>query len=130
MGVDTVIDYSGNIIGKIDSLSQAKQKIKKLSGKKHTIISSVAVYYNKRLIWANSERTVVKIRKLNTTEINKYLKKCGSTIFDSVGCYKIESVGPTIIEYIKGDFFNVMGFPLFSFLKFLKKIDLKKLNGK
>ena len=42
-------------------------------------------------------------------------------ILNSVGCYQLEKLGPNIIENIKGDFFNVMGFPLFPFLTFLKK---------
>ena len=41
-------------------------------------------------------------------------------ILNSAGCYQIEALGPNIIENIKGDFFNVMGFPLFPFLFFLK----------
>ena len=61
------------------------------------------------------------IRNLSINEINYYLKKSGKKILQSAGCYQIESLGPNIIENIKGDFFNVMGFPLFPFLKFLQK---------
>lgn len=126
VGSDTVINLKGNIIKKVDSFNEAQKKIKKLSGKKHIIISGVAAYYNKKLVWSNVEKTVVKIRKLNMLEINKYLNICGEGVFDSVGCYQIEKNGPLIIEDIKGDFFNVMGFPLFSFLKFLKKLKKHK----
>ena len=42
-------------------------------------------------------------------------------ILSSVGCYQVERLGPQIIKSIKGDFFNVLGFPLFPFLTFLSK---------
>ena len=128
IGADTVINFKGKISEKAKNLKQARQKIKKLSGKKHTIISSVAAYYNRKLVWSYSEKTYVKIKKLNNHEVDRYLKICGSSILQSVGCYQIEKGGPLIIEKIEGDFFNVMGFPLFSFLKFLKNTNLKKLN--
>ena len=54
-------------------------------------------------------------------QINKYLKITGKQILNSVGCYQIESLGPIIIEDIKGDFFNVMGLPLFKLLKYVSK---------
>ena len=130
IGSDTVIEYGGSIIEKAQNVKQAQQKIEKLSGKTHNIISSVAVYYNQKLIWLNSEKTKVKIRKLNILEIKNYLKKSGPTILGSIGCYQVEKKGPIIIENIEGDFFNVMGFPLFSFLKKLKKTNLHKLNEK
>ena len=125
IGSDTVIDYKGIIIDKVKTMKKACQKIKKLSGKKHTIISSIAAYYNNELVWSNTEKTIVKIRILSIYEINQYLNICGPTILNSVGCYQIEKNGPIIIENIQGDFFNVMGFPLFSFLKFLKKLNEK-----
>jgi len=126
IGSDTIINYKGKIIEKEKNLAGAKKKIKKLSGKEHIIVSSIVAYYKKKLIWSISEETLVRLRKLNTSEINKYLKLCGSDILDSVGCYKIEKNGPLIIETIKGDFFNVMGFPLFPFLVFLKKFSVIK----
>ena len=45
--------------------------------------------------------------------------KTGKNILSSVGCYQVEKLGPQIIKSINGDFFNVLGFPLFPFLTFL-----------
>ena len=124
IGSDTVISFKGNIIKKAKNKIEATEKIKELSGKKHVIISSVAAYYNKKLIWCCSDSTLVKIRKLSNLEIKQYLKLCGSDVFSAVGCYQIEKRGPIIIEEIKGDFFNVMGLPLFRFLTLLSKTNL------
>ena len=90
-----------------------------MSGKKHNIISAVSVYKNKTKIWEHTETTIVEIRRLTKKEIRKYLEVCGKEVLSSVGCYQIEKNGPTIIKKIYGDFFNVMGFPLFPFLNFL-----------
>ena len=62
---------------------------------------------------------MVEIRKLTTKQIEGYLKKSGKQILQSVGCYQLEALGPQIIKDIKGDFFNVMGLPLFKLLKFV-----------
>ena len=121
VGSDTIIGFGGKTIDKATNVSNAKKKIKKLSGKKHTIVSSVSAYYNNRLVWCCTVSTKVKIKKLSNAEINKYLKRCGPSILDSVGCYQLERFGTTIIEDIDGDHFNVMGFPIFPFLFFLKK---------
>jgi len=130
IGSDTVIDYKGKTINKAKTFLQAQKKLKKLSGNKHTLISSAAAYYNQKLIWLNHEKTIIKIRELSILEKKKYLTRCGPNILNSVGCYQVEKKGPTIIENIDGDFFNVMGFPLFSFLKFLENINLNKLYEK
>ena len=126
IGSDTVINYKGRMIEKVGSLRAAEKKIKKLAGKKHVIISSAAAYFNNKQVWLDSKKTTVKIRRLNDLQIKKYIKQCGPKILNSAGCYQIESCGPHIIENIKGDFFNVMGFPLFPFLKFLKELNIKK----
>ena len=126
VGSDTVISLNNKIINKAKSLNEAKKKIKNLSGKTHTIFSSAAAYYNNKLVWKTTQKTTVRIRSLKNNEINEYIKKTDKGILGSVGCFQIEKDGPNIIENIKGDFFNVMGFPLFPFLLFLKKFNIKK----
>ena len=126
VGSDTIINFNGKILNKATNIKEAKKKILLMSGKIHKIYSSASVYYNNQEVWNNTQKTQVKIRKLNKKEINQYLSKTGKQILSSVGCYQLESLGPNIIEDIKGDFFNVMGFPLFPFLAFLKKFNINQ----
>ena len=126
VGSDTTIIFRGKIVGKALNKKEAKIKLKKLSGQTHAIHSSAVAYFNNKLVWQNTQKTLVKIRKLTDIEIKKYLKSCKKDILHSVGCYQIEENGPNIIENIRGDFFNVMGFPLFPFLIFLKKFNITK----
>tara|TARA_Y100001970_G_scaffold173062_1_gene211514 strand:+ start:536 stop:1138 length:603 start_codon:yes stop_codon:yes gene_type:complete len=125
VGSDTVIYINKKILNKAKNLREAKDKIKLMAGKKHSIHSSASVFYNKKEIWNKTQKTTVKIRKLTEKEIDIYLSMTGNKILNSVGCYQIEMGGVNIIENIKGDYFNVMGFPLFPFLNFLKKTSIK-----
>lgn len=121
VGCDTVIEFNGVLVDKAKNMKEAKKNLQNFSNKKHTIFSSVVVLKNNKVYWKKTQKTSIKIRKLNNNEINRYLKIAGIDILSSVGCYQIEKKGPNIIENIRGDFFNVMGFPLFPFLAFLKK---------
>ena len=121
VGSDTVISFNGKLLNKAKNMNNAKKKIMLISGKKHFLYSSVSVFYNSKEIWKATQKSTIQIRALSEKEVDKYLAKTGKKILSSVGCYQAESLGPNIIESIKGDFFNVLGFPLFPFLNFLKK---------
>ena len=121
VGSDTVIIFKNQIINKAKNFNEARIKLKKLSGNKHQIISGVSVCYENKQIWSNQQISTITLKKLNDKQIDEYLKKTGKSILLTVGCYQAESLGPQIIKSIKGDFFNVLGFPLFPFLIFLSK---------
>ena len=121
IGCDTLIYMDDKIFDKAKNINEAKNKLTSLSGKKHNIVSGVTIFRQGRKIYQFSQTTQVKIRKLNKNKINNYLQKTGRQILSSVGCYQAEALGPLIIEDIKGDFFNVMGLPLFKLLKYLSK---------
>ena len=122
VGSDTVIIFRNTIINKANTIMEAKKKLKKLSGNKHQIISGASVCYKGKQVWSSHQTSTIQIKKLNQSQIDNYLKRVGKDILSSVGCYQAEKIGPQIIESIKGDFFNVLGFPLFPFLTFLSKI--------
>ena len=121
VGSDTIILFNIKIINKARTIEEAKKKLQKLSGKKHQIISGASVCLNNKQIWSYQQTSTIQMNTLNQTQINTYLKKTGKNILSSVGCYKVEKFGPQIIKSINGDFFNVLGFPLFPFLTFLSK---------
>ena len=121
IGSDTIILFKNNIINKAKTTEEAKKKLQKLSGKKHQIISGASVCFNNKQIWSHQQTSTIHMNTLNQKQINIYLKKTGEDILSSVGCYQVEKLGPQIIKSINGDFFNVLGFPLFPFLTFLSK---------
>jgi len=121
VGSDTVIVFNNKIINKATTIEEAKNKLQKLSGKKHQIISGASVCFNNRQIWSYQQTSTIHMNTLSQKQINTYLKKTGKNILSSVGCYQVERLGPQIIKSINGDFFNVLGFPLFPFLTFLSK---------
>ncbi|MDC0498211.1 Maf family protein [Alphaproteobacteria bacterium] len=121
VGSDTIILFKNKIINKAKTIEEAKKKLQKLSGKKHQIISGVSVCFNNKEIWSYQQTSTIHMNRLNQKQINIYLKKTGNNILSSVGCYQVEKLGPQIIKSINGDFFNVLGFPLFPFLTFLSK---------
>ena len=121
VGSDTIILFNNKIINKAKTIEEAKKKLLKLSGKKHQIISGASVYLNNKQIWSYQQTSTIHMNTLSQKQINTYLKKTGKSILSSVGCYQVEKLGPQIIKSINGDFFNVLGFPLFPFLTFLSK---------
>ena len=121
VGSDTIILFNNKIINKAKTIREAKKKLQKFSGKKHQIISSASVCLNNKQIWSHQQTSTIHMNTLNQKQIDTYLKKTGKNILSSVGCYQVERLGPQIIKSIKGDFFNVLGFPLFPFLIFLSK---------
>ena len=122
VGSDTIILLNNKIINKAKTIKDAKKKLQKLSGKKHQIISGASVCFNNKQIWSYQQTSTIHMNALSQKQIKTYLKKTGKSILSSVGCYQVERLGPQIIKSIKGDFFNVLGFPLFPFLTFLSKI--------
>ena len=121
VGSDTIILFNDKIINKAKTIEEAKKKLQKLSGKKHQIISGASVCLNNKQIWSYQQTSTIHMNRLSQKQINTYLKKTGKSILSSVGCYQVEKLGPQIIKSINGDFFNVLGFPLFPFLTFLAK---------
>ena len=121
VGSNTIILFNNKIINKAKTIEEAKKKLLKLSGKKHQIISSASVCLNNKQIWSYQQTSTIQMNTLSPKQINIYLEKTGKNILSSVGCYQVEKLGPQIIKSINGDFFNVLGFPLFPFLTFLSK---------
>ena len=105
-----VISYDNDNLSGFDTLFRHSQLSSKIDSVETSVLSNI---------------TTIKLRNIKDKDIDNNLKKSGKQILNCVGCYQIEKNGHNIIENIKGDFFNVMGFPLFPFLLFLKKFNIK-----
>jgi len=126
VGSDTVISFNNKLLSKAKNAKDAEKKIRLLSGKTHFIYSAASVFYNSKEVWNTIQKSSIKIRRLSDSDISLYVEKAGADILTAVGCYQVEIMGPNIIENVKGDLFNIMGFPLFPFLSFLKEYKVRQ----
>lgn len=121
IGADTIVELDGKILGKPNSLQEAKQMISSLSGREHSVITAIALIpTNKSLKPVTSyERTKVKFRNLTEQEIDSYINYGES--MDKAGAYAVQGYGVLIVEAIIGCYTNVVGLPIPLLNKTLKE---------
>jgi len=117
---DTIVWLDGKALGKPKTKNEAFGMLRSLSGRKHDVISSVALTTKAKQIII-SDITEVNFKKLSDEEINFYIDTFKP--FDKAGSYGIQDwIGYIGVKNINGSYFNVMGFPVQKFYKALHEI--------
>jgi septum formation protein len=106
---DTIVCVEHEILGKPENESEAKQMLRKLSGKMHQVITAVCVS-DETTIKSDYAQTNVFVRPLTDTEIDYYVTHYKP--FDKAGAYGIQEwFGAVAVEKIEGSYNNVVGLP-------------------
>jgi nucleoside triphosphate pyrophosphatase len=121
IGGDQVLAFGDVIMSKPESMEAARRQLLDLSGKTHTLHTSVAVATNGETIWADTTVAIITVRKLSPEFIGRYLAAAGEEVLRSVGAYQIESIGVQLFEKIDGDYFSILGLPLIPLLDTLRR---------
>jgi len=125
LGSDTIVVQDENVLGKPENRQQAKEMLLLLSGKKHTVHTSVAIVTDDtRLIETSSSQ--VHFKTLQEWEIDSYLATGEAD--DKAGSYAIQGIAAQFIKNINGSFSGVMGLPLFETVQLLKKCGVSPLK--
>ena len=107
---DTVVISDGEVLGKPCDRGQAAQMLRRLSGRRHTVVSGVTLRTVQRR-YSFAVTTAVRFRALADEEIAYYVDRFRP--FDKAGGYGIQEwIGYVAIESINGSFYNVMGLPV------------------
>ncbi|MCW1297024.1 MAG: Maf family protein [Candidatus Parvarchaeota archaeon] len=124
IGADTVVVLDREIIGKPKNEEDAKQILKKLSGRTHKVITALAVIdaKTKRLV-CDVEITKLKFRKMSEEKIKEYVKSGEG--MDKAGAYAIQGKGISFLEKIEGSYSNVIGLPISKLVRLLKKFNIE-----
>jgi len=109
LGVDTVVTFAGRVYGKPRDEGHARETLQALSGSMHTVLSGVA------LIEDGQERTAlastqVVFRTLDEGLIDWYVAL--GEWRNRAGGYGIQGAGAALVREVRGDYENVVGFPL------------------
>ncbi|VVC88409.1 unnamed protein product [Leptidea sinapis] len=110
IGADTMVTLDGVMFGKPGSESEAFEMLSKLSGKSHTVYTGVVVKTINKVV-KFTEKTDVTFGKLDDEQIHGYIDS--GEPMDKAGGYGIQGVGGTFVERVDGDYFTVVGLPLY-----------------
>lgn len=110
-GVDTIVYFDGEILGKPKDCSEAERTILKLSGKTHEVHSGITLLdLGNNVKYQDESVTFVKFRELEKRFIDYYLD---NRLFEGyAGGYAIQGVFACVVEKIEGSYSNVVGLPL------------------
>ena len=110
LGVDTIVVTDLEIWGKPPNEDAARETLRRLGGRTHTVISGVALVDEDGVVRADEAMTRVTFRPLDEPMIEWYLR---SGEWDGrAGGYAIQGRGGALVERIDGDYLNVVGLPV------------------
>ncbi|MDG5766301.1 Maf family protein [Balneolales bacterium ANBcel1] len=125
IGADTLVVRDREILGKPEDAGHAAAMLRSLSGRTHQVFTGVALILTgegrqpKQRVF--HERTDVTFGTLSDDEIRAYIES-GSPM-DKAGAYGIQDdLGALFVKGINGDYYNVVGFPLFRFYREVNKL--------
>lgn len=117
---DTIVWLDGEVLGKPTDEGDAKGMLRKLSGKRHQVITGVCLT---TAGWQKSFSVVTEVTfsSLSEKEIDFYVSNYQP--MDKAGSYGIQEwIGFVAVEDISGSYFNVMGLPVQRLYKELCKL--------
>jgi septum formation protein len=129
IGADTIVLIDSHILGKPGSKDEAREMLKRLSGKSHQVLTGYCICCRgKKELFSETVKTKVYFKKLRLEEIDWYIET-GEPL-DKAGAYAIQGLGSFLVRSIDGSYTNVVGLPVCEVIDFLIKQGVIGLNPK
>lgn len=110
IGSDTMVVLDGAPLGKPRDAADAARMLRLLSGRRHEVLTAVALCTDEGACDCALSRTQVEFYALTEEEIARYVAT-GEPL-DKAGAYGIQGLGALLVRRIEGDFYGVMGLPV------------------
>jgi septum formation protein len=121
LGSDSVVALEdGSTLDKPADRAEAAEHLRRMSGKRHELISAAVMAVDGRPVWRVVDRAKMFVRTLSDSFIDSYLDVEWPEISGCVGCYRIEGPGAQLFSRIEGSQFTVLGLPLLPVLDYLR----------
>ena len=106
---DTTVALGRRILGKPADAGEAAAFLTALGGRRHQVITAVAVRRGDR-VWSRESVSAVKMKHLSDSELNSYLDS--GEWMGKAGGYAIQGRAGAFIPWITGSFTGIVGLPL------------------
>jgi len=108
---DTVVAVGRRILPKAEDEDTARQCLKLLSGRRHRVLSAIALKAPDGVIRERLSETIVRFKRLSAAEIEAYIMS--RDWHGKAGGYAIQGSAEGLIVSISGSHSGVVGLPLF-----------------
>jgi septum formation protein len=109
VGSDTVVVIDRTVLGKPRDDAEAVSMLMRLQGRTHRVATGIAVAHSDACI-AETEIVRVKFRNFDESTAREYVAT--REPMDKAGAYGIQGYGASLVEWVHGDYFAVMGLPV------------------
>ena len=110
IGADTLVSLGKILLGKPEDEDHARDMLQALSGRTHQVQTGVCIIFPSGMRLTFCDRTDVTFRELEPEEIDAYIAT--KEPMDKAGAYAIQGGAAPFISKIRGDYNNVVGFPI------------------
>jgi len=120
IGGDQMLSLDREAFDKPVDLEAARDHLRKLSGKSHTLETAIVICENGTPVWRHLARPKLTMRPLSDPFIDAYVDRVGEPLLSTVGAYQLEGLGAQLFNQIEGDYFSILGLPLLPLLDYLR----------
>jgi septum formation protein len=123
IGSDTIVYLDGEKLGKPLDAEDAHQMLMRLSGKRHQVYTGLALIcpeLNLKIV--DYSATDVEMGSFNSERAWQYVNS--GEVFGKAGAYGIQGHGATLVKAVYGDFFTVVGLPVYLLSQLLERHSL------
>ncbi|MFD2740810.1 Maf family protein [Sulfitobacter aestuarii] len=106
---DTTVALGRRVLGKPRDRAEAETFLRALSGRRHKVVTAVALRRGDRL-WERDVQSIVKMKSLSDEELNAYLDT--NDWQGKAGGYGIQGAAAALIPWMSGSFTGIVGLPL------------------
>lgn len=119
IGSDQVLEFRGELVSKPTSREDALLRLSAMRGHAHRLFSAAVVCENGVPVWRHIGQVRMYMRGVSDRYLAEYVERNWDSIRHCAGGYKLEEEGVRLFTGIDGDYFNVLGMPVFEVLNFL-----------
>jgi len=121
LGADQTLAFDGGLVSKAGSTAEARARLLSMRGRTHHLHSGAALARNGQVVWSGVDTAAMRMRDFSEAFLDVYLAAEGDAVLACVGSYRLEGLGSQLFEAVEGDYFTVLGMPLWPVLTELRR---------
>lgn len=122
LGSDQTLAFDGGMISKAASLNEVRGRLSTMRGRTHALHSAAALARGGTVVWSGVDTARMSMRAFSDAFLETYLRSEGeAALLACVGAYRLEGMGAQLFDRVEGDYFTVLGMPLWPVLAELRR---------